>query len=92
MTTTITIKYQWVDQDLKDPPEALHDALHKTAIDRISEMMQAGYTSGELSYHDHRWSDNQYSGNWTATKTFAEEEKEPTPYEKMVILAQNNIT
>lgn len=72
MTIKITITYQWVDQDLQDPPEALHEELHRTAIDRISEIMQAGYTSGELTYHDYRWSDNHYTGNWSATKEVAE--------------------
>lgn len=65
----VTISYNWSRTDDKEIPTEHLEALEESAMERVVEMMDEGYTSGEL--HDTvRMNDEdgedgiEYSGHW----------------------------
>jgi hypothetical protein len=70
MKREVTISYNWKrDDDGEIKPEHV-EALEETAMNRIIDMMQEGYTSGELSDNiimtDEDGEDGiSYSGLWS---------------------------
>lgn len=76
MERTITIKYNWKRVNSSDETVLDHhvEYLEESAFRRISEMLEQGYTSGELldnitTIHDEEDHEgDEYQGYWTVEK------------------------
>jgi glucose-6-phosphate dehydrogenase assembly protein OpcA len=72
MEKKITITYSWWNAERTPIPNNVQEALEETAMDRIANQMNEGYTSGELN-DNVKMNDNdpkdgvEYQGFWGMT-------------------------
>ena len=69
MKRKIVIEYWWECSRFKKIPKEYEEALKESAMSRITEMMQEGYTSGELCANIENGEDEfEFRGWWKVSQ------------------------